>query len=143
MVERLLIVIIILLVLGYSTMDSQEIIDPLENERERIDPVVSNEPDESEIRDIIWNTFTEAGFNIRGLSVEDGLVYINVYGVGEYTEHEKKQAITVMTENIHLTRMNSGETDPTIVYLRDEYGIDVASARYYPSLGRVSAIQVY
>lgn len=73
------------------------------------------------------NTLTNSGFDVKSVEVSGGVVYFDIYDVGMLPDYQQKQLIVTLAKLAHQERRGSGGTN---VYLYDEFGVKIASARY-------------
>lgn len=86
------------------------------------------------------NTLTTSGFDVKKVEVSGGVVWFDIYEVGSWPDYQKKQLIVILAQLAHQERKGSGGTN---VYLYDEYGVKIASARYHSIDNTVVKVELY
>ena len=75
----------------------------------------------------LTNILTNSGFDVKSVEVSGSVAHFDIYDVGMLPDYQKKQIMITLAKLAHQERRGSGGTN---VYLYDEFGVKIASARY-------------
>ena len=92
------------------------------------------------IEERLTNTLAESGFDVKSVEVSGRVAHIYLYDVGTLPDYRKKQIITILTDLAHHEISKSGGT---VVYLHDEFDVQVASARYDSTDDSIKDVELY
>lgn len=141
--ERLVIVVVLLLFVAFvawiaslGMVNSTD--DPINEPRPNSQRIIQLSDDAVEKR--LVNILTDCGIKVKKVEVSGGVVWIDLYHIGSWPDYQKKQLIVTLTELAHQERKGSGGTN---VYLYDEYGVKIASARHHSIDNTVKDVKLY
>lgn len=142
-IEKLVIVAVLLLFVAFVAwvvnLGMVNSTDDLINEpRPNSQRIIQLSDDAVEKR--LVNTLTDCGIKVKKVEVSGGVVWIDLYHIGSWPDYQKKQLIITLTKLAHQERKGSGGTN---VYLYDEYGVKIASARHHSIDNVVKDVKLY